>query len=669
MHGIDFFRDEVRNGFYIPTAIKQAWAAELDVLAEIDRICGKYGITYFADWGTMLGAVRHGGFVPWDDDLDICMKRADYERFRQVCDNELPKGYVIHDYARKENHWLFLSRVVNQSHFCFEEDHLRRFYNFPWLASVDIFVLDYLYPDEEDEKARDEEILWLIAIADHNREGGIAPERMLRYIEEINEKYRIGLCYDPDPRAMAIELYRLAERQMSRVPESRSEKLGQIFPFVLKGDRGRPKEFYEDIIRLPFEDTQIPVPSRYVQLLSAKYGNFCEIRKVWTGHDYPFFAKQREEMERVAGESLPGFVFPEEALNAWTKPIVPGDGSERCGSGANKKREVLFLPIGPDEWKGFEPVYRRESAREDTKVTVVPLPLMPKDIYGQVWLSEYEIIAAGKEEDYPETLCLTHWWDYDVAAQRQDVIYIQWQYDEWNPYLTVPADYYAANLRHYTEKLVFKQAWKTAEFGEEDRLEQINAKIAMRMPGVVYADEVLAQSENIRQQYISILTAFSGRNTEDYWRDKLQVDEEAFGVTENLCGGERNAIGRNRDSEKKQILFCIGLHIIAEESSGFLERLRARLEIFRGAADSVRTTVRLYPPGNDAWKSAGEAAYGKLEKLLEEFKDCLEISEDGMWQDIESAGTFFDAYYGSPSPYVPEFVVQKKPVMIADYQI
>ena len=61
---VDFFRDEVRCGFYIPTAVKQAWAAELEVLDAIDRICAKHGIRYFADWGSILGAVRHGGFVP-----------------------------------------------------------------------------------------------------------------------------------------------------------------------------------------------------------------------------------------------------------------------------------------------------------------------------------------------------------------------------------------------------------------------------------------------------------------------------------------------------------------------------------------------------------------------------------------------------------------------------
>lgn len=122
MFDIDFFRDEIRNGFYIPTAIKQFWAAQLDVLAAIDRICEANGISYYADWGTLLGAVRHGGFVPWDDDLDICMKRDDYVRFRELADNQLPKGYTIHDYKNKEDHWLFLARVVNNDRMCFEEE-------------------------------------------------------------------------------------------------------------------------------------------------------------------------------------------------------------------------------------------------------------------------------------------------------------------------------------------------------------------------------------------------------------------------------------------------------------------------------------------------------------------------------------------------------------------
>ena len=77
-----YFEDEIRDGFYIPSMIKRSWAVALDVLSEVDRICQKYDIKYYAEWGTLLGAVRHAGFVPWDDDLDIAMQRNDYIKRR-----------------------------------------------------------------------------------------------------------------------------------------------------------------------------------------------------------------------------------------------------------------------------------------------------------------------------------------------------------------------------------------------------------------------------------------------------------------------------------------------------------------------------------------------------------------------------------------------------------
>ena len=171
---MDFFRDEVRNGFFIPTAVKQAWAAQLQVLDVIETICRKHDITYFADWGTMLGTVRHGGYVPWDDDMDICMKRADYTRFKEAAKTELPKNFRIHDYEHQEDHWLFLSRVANSVHINFEPEHMKQFHNFPYIAGIDIFVLDYLYKDEQQEKQRCEEVKHIIAVADSIIAGEIA---------------------------------------------------------------------------------------------------------------------------------------------------------------------------------------------------------------------------------------------------------------------------------------------------------------------------------------------------------------------------------------------------------------------------------------------------------------------------------------------------------------
>lgn len=77
------------------TTLRRAQLRMLDILIEIDRICKKNDIQYWIDYGTLLGAIRHGGFIPWDDDLDICIWDKDFERFQKICLNELPS-------------WLFL---------------------------------------------------------------------------------------------------------------------------------------------------------------------------------------------------------------------------------------------------------------------------------------------------------------------------------------------------------------------------------------------------------------------------------------------------------------------------------------------------------------------------------------------------------------------------------
>lgn len=105
------FEDEVRDGFYVPSMIKRAWATELDVLDEVDRICRKYNITYYAEWGTLLGAIRHAGYVPWDDDLDIGMRREDYVKFCKVAPGEFVEGYQIINFRTNKDFIIFLPEL------------------------------------------------------------------------------------------------------------------------------------------------------------------------------------------------------------------------------------------------------------------------------------------------------------------------------------------------------------------------------------------------------------------------------------------------------------------------------------------------------------------------------------------------------------------------------
>lgn len=80
----DFFKAEVREGFEITSMMKRAWAAQMEVFQVVADVCRKNKLRYFADWGTLLGAVRHKGMIPWDDDIDICLMREEYNELIKI---------------------------------------------------------------------------------------------------------------------------------------------------------------------------------------------------------------------------------------------------------------------------------------------------------------------------------------------------------------------------------------------------------------------------------------------------------------------------------------------------------------------------------------------------------------------------------------------------------
>ena len=760
-HSTNFFKDEIRNGFYIPTAVKQAWANTLDVLAEIDRICSKYNITYFADWGTILGAVRHGGFIPWDDDLDICMKRDDYVRFREAADRELPENYTIHDYERHENHWLFLARVVNNTKMCFEPEYLSTHYNFPWLAGIDIFVKDYLYQDPEKERSRDREIMEILACADGITEGSVNRESLSFRIKEFNLKYGTDIQFDRDDRKTSISLYRLAETQMARVSPFESNRIGQIFPWVLKSgiSAGESKSDYEGIIRLPFEDTTIPVPVCYNRVLSRRYGNYCQIHKVWGGHDYPYFEAQKREIEHLSGSAYPSFTFKEDmlirpekdesnSLKSISTECLTGledylnairisldeenyESLEDLFSGSlqlsedfgtlvektkgecrqhvreiiqvlegycqdltefyqkmaqdgvisdfdllsNKleqvkdivrnnilsRKEILFLTIGETEWNSLRPFYENALNEDNTDVYVVILPFMAKDVFGNIINSDTQDHISSTPAEY-EGINSEHfieYSDYDPALHTPNRIYMQFSYDGENPYLTIPRQFYSAELCKYTDELICVPIGNTSEFHEQDTTDQYTLKCHVCTAGVVYSDTVYVQSDNMKAQYVNVLSNFAGEDTKEIWNKKISVNPYSNAV-----------VSTEETRSAKKLLYCIGLNELSEHQDIFIDSVRKRLEIFNKTSKRIRISITLYPSTHSEWVKINTSIASELFDLIDHLiNDNKADFIEAIPSKTDDAASDYDAYYGSPSPFVPAFTTQHKPVMISDYSI
>ena len=140
----NYFEAEVREGFYVTSDIKHAWAAQLEVLSDVDKACRENGIQYFAEWGTLLGAIRHHGFIPWDDDMDICMRRPDYNRYLKVAKDIMPEGYEIFDMNTDADNDNAIARIINGRNINCDGIHLEKFHGFPYVAGIDIFPLDYI---------------------------------------------------------------------------------------------------------------------------------------------------------------------------------------------------------------------------------------------------------------------------------------------------------------------------------------------------------------------------------------------------------------------------------------------------------------------------------------------------------------------------------------------
>ena len=287
-----YFRGEEREGFYIEEMMKRAWAAQIEVLEIIDRSCKEYDIQYFADWGTLLGTIRHKGFIPWDDDIDIVMKRDDYNRFLRIFNGERPDGcFLLSIYANEEYNEIF-ARVVNSNYVNYTKEYLERWHGCPYAVGVDIFPLDKLPVDKDEEDIQCSMLRMLIKAIYSKDE----TEETIRIIEDM-----CGVTIDRTKKIWH-QLLRVADGVLQMYNDDGGDYAELIY-YLNRSSRRYKQEWYSESIRLPFETSEIPVPKEYDAVLRNMYGDY-EKPTQWTdGHNYPFYKKQQAVVDaRLAKE-------------------------------------------------------------------------------------------------------------------------------------------------------------------------------------------------------------------------------------------------------------------------------------------------------------------------------------------------------------------------------
>ncbi|MCQ2081488.1 MAG: LicD family protein [Lachnospiraceae bacterium] len=288
----DFFNDEMVDGFLVQESMKRYWASGMEILAAIDEICKRHNIKYYAEWGTLLGAIRHQGFVPWDDDIDIGMRRIDYMRFVKYAKEELPDGMFIPYTYEDPKH---PSGVVNSNKITTDYAFLEKYHGCPYYTCVDIFVMDNL-PDEQEEGDL-VKYIWNVGL--HLARDWDEKDEIREFTEE--EKWNM-LEFFEEGTGQHIERNGDEKRQIAFIVDRMSAmyydvdtKYGAIvIDFLSKEESLQmiPLELLDEIIEVPFYNMMIPVPKRYDEFLTIRYGDWKKPVRGTGDHPYPCFEDQ-----------------------------------------------------------------------------------------------------------------------------------------------------------------------------------------------------------------------------------------------------------------------------------------------------------------------------------------------------------------------------------------
>lgn len=286
---------EVRNDHLVTEETKKLWFVQMELLKELQRICKKYNIKYYAIEGTLLGAVRHNGYIPWDDDIDVGMHTKDYDKFCKVVSKELPSYYEFQHFSTQDGIGVGISRIRDKrTTGCtkYEYSLLARDEAYNCGIFIDIFPMSNVAPNKIMKRIQTQ----LFEIPRLALSGYLEELRIKNNESNINKK--------------ALKYWRFLSKLFSyKTIASLRYQLLKIYPYSKKmgliGFSGYKdiiiwdKKWFEETVELPFEDITISCPKGYHEFLTYRYGDYNVFIKGASLHSFEIIDTEISYKEKL----------------------------------------------------------------------------------------------------------------------------------------------------------------------------------------------------------------------------------------------------------------------------------------------------------------------------------------------------------------------------------
>ena len=249
--------------------LRKAQLLMLKILKEVHKICEENNIKYFLSDGTLIGAIRHQGFIPWDDDLDIGMLREDYEKFCKIAPQILSENFILQNFQTDKGYGLQFGKVILKNTVWIEK--VAKNTNRQWSGIyIDIFPYDNITENKKMQKLINRLYIFiqgliLIKFKYINISNYESMAKKLKYVLK-----KIYLCTISKKLLIYIR-DSICKRYLNKSKTLVTKYGGNFYK------NQNPYNFYKDLTLQTFEDTSFYIPKNYDKILKKLYGNYMEI--------------------------------------------------------------------------------------------------------------------------------------------------------------------------------------------------------------------------------------------------------------------------------------------------------------------------------------------------------------------------------------------------------